>query len=360
MAHTPTTTGPFARAQGAADRGRGHPGARRSARRELRPRRAAALRLPGPSHRHRHGQVGHHLPQDRRDAGQHRHLRILPASRRSDARRPRRHPAAAMCCWPSRTAARRRKCCGCSKPSAASARASSPSPATRPRRWRRRPTSRSTARCPRKPVRSTSCRPPARPRRSRMGDALCMTLLVEKGFREEDFAKIHPGGKLGKKLMRVDQLMHSGADAPVVRTDTPMRDVIYEMSSKALGMTCVVNDEHTAGRHHHRRRPPPLHGRQHPPARDDRRRRDDPPPDRDRSLDARRAGAAHHGAAEDHLARRRRAMPRPSRASSTCTTSGGQSCFERLLSVPRRAHRAPRRPGGREGVGALQAARRAG
>jgi arabinose-5-phosphate isomerase len=75
-----------------------------------------------------------------------------------------------------------------------------------------------------------------------MGDALCMTLLVEKGFCEEDFAKIHPGGKLGKKLMRVDQLMHGGADAPIVRINTPMRDVIYEMSSKALGMTCVVDD----------------------------------------------------------------------------------------------------------------------
>ena len=74
-----------------------------------------------------------------------------------------------------------------------------------------------------------------------MGDALCMTLLVEKGFKQEDFAKIHPGGKLGKKLMRVDQLMHGGADTPTVRADTPMRDVIYEMSSKALGMTCVVD-----------------------------------------------------------------------------------------------------------------------
>src|ERR1700674_2567244 len=74
-----------------------------------------------------------------------------------------------------------------------------------------------------------------------MGDAVCMTLLVEKGFKQEDFAKIHPGGKLGKKLMRVDQLMHGGADAPKVRTDTSMRDVIYEMSSKALGMTCVVD-----------------------------------------------------------------------------------------------------------------------
>ena len=68
-----------------------------------------------------------------------------------------------------------------------------------------------------------------------MGDALCMTLLVEKGFREEDFAKIHPGGKLGKKLMRVDQLMHGGADAPIVQTDTPMRDVISEITKKTLG-----------------------------------------------------------------------------------------------------------------------------
>ena len=74
-----------------------------------------------------------------------------------------------------------------------------------------------------------------------LGDALCMTLLVEKGFRQEDFAKIHPGGKLGKKLMRVDQLMHRGDETPTVSATTSMRDVIYEMSSKALGMTCVVD-----------------------------------------------------------------------------------------------------------------------
>jgi arabinose-5-phosphate isomerase len=74
-----------------------------------------------------------------------------------------------------------------------------------------------------------------------LGDALAMTLLVEKGFREDDFANLHPGGKLGKKLMRVEALMHAGAQCPVVRTDTRMRDVIYEMSSKKLGMTCVVD-----------------------------------------------------------------------------------------------------------------------
>ena len=74
-----------------------------------------------------------------------------------------------------------------------------------------------------------------------LGDALAMTLLVEKGFREEDFANLHPGGRLGKRLMRVESLMHSGKQSPVVRLDTSMRDVIYEMSSKGLGMTCVVD-----------------------------------------------------------------------------------------------------------------------
>jgi arabinose-5-phosphate isomerase len=74
-----------------------------------------------------------------------------------------------------------------------------------------------------------------------IGDALAMTLLVEKGFRQEDFANLHPGGKLGKRLMRVEALMHAGTDCPVVRADARMRDVIYEMSSKQLGMTCVVD-----------------------------------------------------------------------------------------------------------------------
>lgn len=76
-----------------------------------------------------------------------------------------------------------------------------------------------------------------------LGDALAMSLLVAKGFRQEDFANLHPGGKLGKRLMRVHQLMHGGADAPLVRTSTPMKDVIYEMNSKKLGMTCVVGSD---------------------------------------------------------------------------------------------------------------------
>ena len=81
-----------------------------------------------------------------------------------------------------------------------------------------------------------------------LGDALAMALLVRKGFRPEDFANLHPGGKLGKRLMRVEHLMHSGDQLPSVTAGTPMHDVIYEMSSKGLGMTCVLDaDRHLLG-----------------------------------------------------------------------------------------------------------------
>jgi arabinose-5-phosphate isomerase len=76
-----------------------------------------------------------------------------------------------------------------------------------------------------------------------MGDALAMTVLVEKGFRPEDFANLHPAGKLGKRLMRVDQLMAAGDALPVVQLHTSMKDVIYEMSRKKLGMTSVVEKD---------------------------------------------------------------------------------------------------------------------
>ena len=74
-----------------------------------------------------------------------------------------------------------------------------------------------------------------------MGDALAMTLAVRRGFREEDFAHLHPGGKLGKRLMRVDHIMHRGDQMPLVGPDTPMPEVIQEMSAKRLGMTCVAD-----------------------------------------------------------------------------------------------------------------------
>ena len=73
-----------------------------------------------------------------------------------------------------------------------------------------------------------------------LGDALAMTLFVAKGFDEDKFANIHPGGKIGKRLMRVDQLMHGGDQRPMVSVETPMSDAMAEMSSKSFGMTCVV------------------------------------------------------------------------------------------------------------------------
>jgi arabinose-5-phosphate isomerase len=76
-----------------------------------------------------------------------------------------------------------------------------------------------------------------------LGDALAMTVLVEKGFQPDDFASLHPGGKLGKRWMRVAQLMHQGGDVPIVEKGTAMPDVLYEMSRKGLGMTCVVDGD---------------------------------------------------------------------------------------------------------------------
>jgi arabinose-5-phosphate isomerase len=80
-----------------------------------------------------------------------------------------------------------------------------------------------------------------------LGDALAMTLLVARGFREEDFANLHPGGKIGKRLMRVEQVMHTGEKVPVVAPGTPMREVVQEISNKGLGMTCVVEADRLAG-----------------------------------------------------------------------------------------------------------------
>ncbi len=74
-----------------------------------------------------------------------------------------------------------------------------------------------------------------------MGDALAMALLEAKGFTPEDFARLHPGGQLGKRLLKVCQLMHAGDDLPAVGAETPMRDAIYEMSRKKLGITAVTD-----------------------------------------------------------------------------------------------------------------------
>jgi arabinose-5-phosphate isomerase len=80
-----------------------------------------------------------------------------------------------------------------------------------------------------------------------LGDALAVAVSLRKGFKAEDFADIHPGGKLGKRLARVRDLMHAGDDIPAVTPATPMTDVIYEMSSKKLGMTTVQQNGRLAG-----------------------------------------------------------------------------------------------------------------
>ena len=80
-----------------------------------------------------------------------------------------------------------------------------------------------------------------------LGDALAVTLSEKRGFKEEDFANLHPGGKLGKRLARVESLMHCGDALPRVTQETKMPDVIYEMSRKKLGVAAVVEGERLAG-----------------------------------------------------------------------------------------------------------------
>jgi arabinose-5-phosphate isomerase len=80
-----------------------------------------------------------------------------------------------------------------------------------------------------------------------LGDALALALSERRGFQEEDFANLHPGGKLGKRFARTSSLMHTGDAVPRVTSATPMTEVIYEMSRKALGMTTVVEGEKLVG-----------------------------------------------------------------------------------------------------------------
>jgi arabinose-5-phosphate isomerase len=78
-----------------------------------------------------------------------------------------------------------------------------------------------------------------------MGDALCMALLERRGFTVEDFAVLHPGGRLGKKLLRVEDLMTTGDAIPRVRPQTRMKDVLFEMTRKRLGLTTVTEEDGT-------------------------------------------------------------------------------------------------------------------
>lgn len=75
-----------------------------------------------------------------------------------------------------------------------------------------------------------------------LGDALAIAVSLRKGFRAEDFARLHPGGRLGKQLAPVRELMHTGERVPSVTTETPMSEVIFEMTRKGLGMTLVLDE----------------------------------------------------------------------------------------------------------------------
>jgi arabinose-5-phosphate isomerase len=74
-----------------------------------------------------------------------------------------------------------------------------------------------------------------------LGDALAIAVLEARGFTRDDFARLHPGGQIGKRFLRVGELMHAGEALAAVRFDTPLRDAIYEMSRKGLGITAVVD-----------------------------------------------------------------------------------------------------------------------
>jgi len=76
-----------------------------------------------------------------------------------------------------------------------------------------------------------------------VGDALAISLLERRDFRHDDFAALHPAGRLGKKLLRVEHLMHAGDSLPRVSPETPMPDVFHEMSKKGLGMTTVIHPD---------------------------------------------------------------------------------------------------------------------
>jgi len=76
-----------------------------------------------------------------------------------------------------------------------------------------------------------------------VGDALAVALLEKRGFRHDDFAALHPAGRLGKKLLRVEHVMHAGAALPHVSEKTSMPDTFHEMSEKGLGMTTVLQGD---------------------------------------------------------------------------------------------------------------------
>ena len=110
-----------------------------------------------------------------------------------------------------------------------------------------------------------------------LGDALAVATLSAKGFTKEDFARSHPGGALGRRLLiHVQDIMRTGEDIPAVREEVGVLEAVREITKKHIGMTAVVDDQGARDRHLHRRRPAPPHraSRRHPSVRHE--GRDDP------------------------------------------------------------------------------------
>ncbi|HET9300081.1 MAG TPA: KpsF/GutQ family sugar-phosphate isomerase [Candidatus Polarisedimenticolaceae bacterium] len=76
-----------------------------------------------------------------------------------------------------------------------------------------------------------------------LGDALAVAVYARRGFSAQDFARVHPGGRLGRRLLQVGQIMHAGESVPRVRRGASMAEAVTEMSQKRLGMTCVVDGD---------------------------------------------------------------------------------------------------------------------
>ena len=92
-----------------------------------------------------------------------------------------------------------------------------------------------------------------------LGDALAVALLDARGFSADDFARSHPGGALGRRLLtHVRDVMRTGDALPSVDADATLAEALLEMSGKGMGMTAVVDDDGARRRHLHRRRPAPL------------------------------------------------------------------------------------------------------
>ena len=211
-------------------------------RRNFRPRRGFAFHLQGTRRRHRHGQVRINRPQNCRHIFQYGHAFVFSASRRS----------ACTVIWE------------CSRAMTSSSRfptAAKPKKSSRfcPRCKRLEVAILTLTGQPRSSlaaasavvldvsVKEEACSLNLAPTASTtaalaMGDALAVSLLDRRGFDTADFAALHPSGRLGKKLMRVEALMHAGDAMPRVAPGAKMPDIIYEMSKKGLGMTTVVDE----------------------------------------------------------------------------------------------------------------------